>query len=119
MEQELNIYLRDDEARHVVLAKHQADLTERLHDVIRVAFQRQQRADTAFDLLDGAGKGVVVVQDLQRVAAEFLNDHPDDNDNPVNDDDLLEMMQFADTSTSGDGLLTKSDFYRLARQINL
>jgi Ca2+-binding EF-hand superfamily protein len=87
-------------------------LKDRLEDVISVAWHRQQRADRAFSLLDVAGKGVVIVEDMQRAAREVML-----GDEKVTDEDVEEMMQEVDQS--GDGLLTKEDFYRLAIKINL
>jgi Ca2+-binding EF-hand superfamily protein len=78
--------------------------------VIR-AWVQKQKADLVFDMLDEAGKGVVVVEDLQLVAAEYLSDDIKD------ESDLVAMIQEVDQS--GDGILTRDDFYRIASQILL
>lgn len=108
--QELNLLLDGDEEAHLVQATSAADLAERIQHVTRLAWHRHQKAQRAFGLLDEAGKGVVVLEDLRRVANEFL-------EADVSDQDLEDMMQEIDQS--GDGLLTVQDFYRLANQIHL
>jgi Ca2+-binding EF-hand superfamily protein len=85
--------------------------TQNLQALVIRAFVQKQKADLVFDMLDEAGKGVVVVEDLQLVAAEYLSDD-------INDEsDLVEMIQEVDQS--GDGILTRDDFYRIASQILL
>jgi hypothetical protein len=74
------------------------------------AWNQQSRAERAFDLLDEAGKGMIVLEDLERVAAEFLGDS-------VTRDDLEEMIREVDST--GDGLLNRTSICRLAREINL
>lgn len=66
-------------------------------------------AHRAFELIDQDGKGVVVLEDLQRVAQELGED--------MSTEELEEMIQLADRS--GDGLLTAQDFVRVARKVNL
>lgn len=109
---EIGILLNEDEEAHVVSAANGPDLSQRLKRVVTSAWTRQQRAERAFGLLDEAGKGVVVWEDLRRVANELLEE-----DQPVTDEDLEEMIQEIDRS--GDGILTKEDFHRLANQVNL
>lgn len=79
-----------------------------------MAWQRQDRVDRAFSLLDEAGKGFVVLEDLQRVAHDFLDD---DVTAIQSDEDIQEMIREIDQS--GDGILFKEDFYRLANRIHL
>jgi Ca2+-binding EF-hand superfamily protein len=78
---------------------------------IRLYIQTK-KAETVFNKLDEHGKGVVVVQDLQRVVSDVFA--CDDN---INDDDLHEMVDMFDES--GDDVLTLNDFIRIARAINL
>jgi centrin-1 len=67
------------------------------------------KAHNAFELMDQDGKGVIVLQDLERVAQELGED--------MSTEELEEMIQLADRS--GDGLLTAHDFIRIARKVNL
>ena len=70
---------------------------------------QQRQAIQAFGLFDAAGKGVVILEDLQRVAAELGEE--------MTDDELQEMIEEVDRS--GEGLLTKEDFIQIAQQIRL
>jgi Ca2+-binding EF-hand superfamily protein len=79
---------------------------------VRFAISKAIQVDKAykvFELMDQDGKGVVVLEDLERVAAELGED--------ISRDELEEMVQFADGS--GEGLLTAQDFIRMARKVNL
>lgn len=67
------------------------------------------KAYKAFELIDQDGKGVIVVEDLQRVAQELGEE--------MSAEELQEMIEFADRS--GDGLLTAQDISRIARKVNL
>ena len=68
-----------------------------------------EKAHKAFELFDKDKKGVVVLEDLQRVAQEL--------DEDMSEEDLTEMIHFLDRS--GDGILCQRDFVRLARKVNL
>jgi centrin-1 len=68
-----------------------------------------EKAHKAFDLIDQDGRGIIVLQDLQRVAQELGED--------MATEELEEMIQLADRS--GDGLLTAQDFVRISRKVNL
>lgn len=68
-----------------------------------------EKAHKAFELIDADNKGVVVVEDLQRVAQEL--------DEDFSEQELVEMIEFVDRS--GDGLLRPKDFARIARKVNL
>jgi Ca2+-binding EF-hand superfamily protein len=70
---------------------------------------QREKSDKAFALMDGGQKGVIVVEDLQRVAVELGED--------FTEDDLIEMVDFLDRS--GEGLLTPKHFFKIARQVNL
>jgi Ca2+-binding EF-hand superfamily protein len=70
---------------------------------------QREKSDKAFALMDGGQKGVIVIEDLQRVAAELGEE--------FTEDDLQEMMDFVDWS--GEGLLTPNHFFQIARQVNL
>mgnify|MGYP002173329378 CR=1 FL=1 len=70
---------------------------------------QMEKAHQAFELIDQGGKGVVVLEDLQRVAQELGED--------LTEEELTEMMELVDRS--GDGLLRPKDFVRIARKVNL
>ena len=79
---------------------------------VRFAIGKTIQVDKAykvFELMDQDGKGVVVLEDLERVAADLGEN--------ISADQLQEMIQFADGS--GEGLLTAQDFVRMARKVNL
>ena len=73
-------------------------------------YRQQKKAELVFDMLDEAGKGVIVMQDLQRVYSEVLRDE-------ISGDEIVEMIQEVDRS--GDGILDKEDMIRIARQVHL
>ena len=73
-------------------------------------YRQQVKAERVFHLLDEAGKGVIVLQDLKRVSGEILGEETTDNE-------LIEMIQEIDQS--GDGILSKQDMIRIARQVGL
>lgn len=78
-----------------------------------------ERARQVFHLLDTAGKGVVVVEDLQRAVSEVYDTTNNINDgNNIEDDDLNEMIQEFDNS-GGSGLLTEDDLILIARKVGL
>ena len=78
-----------------------------LERLISDAYCQTQRAYRVFELLDTSDKGVVVVQDLQRVCVEVEQN--------LELDDLEEMInQYAE-----DGLLTKEALVKIARQVGL
>lgn len=70
---------------------------------------QKEKSDRAFSLMDGGGKGVVVIEDLQRIAADLGED--------LSEEELQEMMDFVDSS--GEGLLSPKHFFKIARQVNL
>ncbi|KAL7562268.1 hypothetical protein ACA910_004072 [Epithemia clementina (nom. ined.)] len=132
----------DNKRRHKKgAAAHQTtaiEVEEKLKWFCMEAWHQQQLAYRIFDYLDEARKGVVVLEDLQRVAPEFLADDDDDDDNNARkkknngshqdeeyDDFLVEMMNVVHPSSSssssagGDGLLSKEDMVRIARLVNL
>ena len=79
---------------------------------LRLAASRRIQSDKgleAFELMDKDGKGVVVLEDLQRVAQDLGED--------ISREELVEMIALADRS--GEGLLTPQDFVRVARKVNL
>ena len=83
---------------------------EELENFAVEKYVQQEKAERVFDLLDEAGKGVVVLQDLERVATEILGED-------ITEEELVEMIQEVDRS--GDGILNKSDLVRIARQVRL
>ena len=68
-----------------------------------------EKSNEALELIDTGGKGVVVVEDLARVAKELEED--------LTAEELVEMMEFVDRS--GDEMLSRKDFARIARKVNL
>ena len=70
---------------------------------------QQDKSKRAFQLIDEAHKGIVVVEDLQRVATDLGED--------FTQEELIEMIQFVDKSA--DGLLTPAHFFKIARKVNL
>lgn len=71
---------------------------------------QKEKADKAFSLIDEAGKGVVLLEDLQRVTRDLGEEWTDE--------ELAEMIEFAD-SKSGEGFITPKHFFKLARKVNL
>ena len=64
---------------------------------------KKRSATEAFGLFDVDGKGVVVLQDLQRVASELGESF-----------ELAELEEMVnEVDRSGDGLLTQEDFLRI------
>jgi Ca2+-binding EF-hand superfamily protein len=70
---------------------------------------QMEKAHQAFELIDQVQKGVVVLEDLQRVAQELGEE--------LTEEELTEMIELVDRS--GDGLLRPKDFVRIARKVNL
>jgi Ca2+-binding EF-hand superfamily protein len=70
---------------------------------------QKNKSDKAFALMDGGGKGIVLVEDLQRVSQELGED--------FSEEELQEMIEFVDPS--GEGLLTTKHFFKIARQTRL
>ena len=68
-----------------------------------------EKANKAFQLMDEAQKGVVVIEDLQRVCIELGED--------LTEEELVEMIEFADST--GEGLLSPEHFFRIAHKVNL
>ena len=69
----------------------------------------RKKARKTFDLIDRDGKGVVVLEDLQRICQELGEN--------ISQEELTEMVEEFDRS--GDGLLRPKDFLRIARKIDL
>ena len=68
-----------------------------------------EKANKAFQLMDEAQKGVVVIEDLQRVCIELGED--------LTEEELVEMIEFVDST--GEGLLSPEHFFRIAHKVNL
>jgi len=83
---------------------------EQLKQLAVASWNQRYKAERAFDLLDGAKKGVIVLGDLQRVARDILGED-------ITDQELIEMIEEVDRS--GDGILFKEDFVRVARHVQL
>lgn len=71
---------------------------------------QRQKALRAFDLFDKDGKGVICVEDLQRVALEL-------GETSMTQLQLEEMVNDADME--GQGFLSKEDFLAVAETLNL
>lgn len=71
---------------------------------------QRQKALRAFELFDKEGKGVICVEDLQRVALEL-------GEISMTQLQLEEMMNDADME--GQGFLNKEDFLAMAETLNL
>mmetsp|Transcript_17098 Transcript_17098/g.24711 ORF Transcript_17098/g.24711 Transcript_17098/m.24711 type:complete len:241 (-) Transcript_17098:249-971(-) len=84
-------------------------------DFVRMATSKliqKQKAEKAFALFDRDGKGVIVLEDLQRVVQEL-----DEKD--MTTQDLEEMVSMAVPHEGEDGLILFADFCRIVRKINL
>ena len=71
--------------------------------------EQKNKAMKAFELFDEHQKGVVVLEDLQRVRDELGES--------FTSEELEEMIQEVDQS--GDGLLTSEDFIKIAKIVRL
>lgn len=70
---------------------------------------QMEKAQSVFELIDKDQKGVVVLEDLERIAHEL--------DEDISREELEEMIELVDRQ--GDGLLTINDFVRIAKKIDL
>jgi len=70
-----------------------------------------EKSNRAFRLMDEAQKGVVVLEDLQRVCIELGEE--------MTEEELIEMIEFVDSSMTNDGLLSPQHFFRIAHKVNL
>ena len=77
--------------------------------IATIKLEQKQTSETAFALFDQNGKGVICLEDLQRICKELEED--------FTNDDLQEMVDEADRS--GEGFVSKLDFYRIIRMLNL
>jgi Ca2+-binding EF-hand superfamily protein len=77
---------------------------------------QKERATRAFHCFDTHGKGVVVREDVELIAVKLGES--------LDAEEVEEMMEMIDSSSTsggggGEGLLTLSDFVRLAKQVGL
>mmetsp|Transcript_18060 Transcript_18060/g.50081 ORF Transcript_18060/g.50081 Transcript_18060/m.50081 type:complete len:162 (+) Transcript_18060:658-1143(+) len=76
---------------------------------------QKDKAERAFQLFDRDGKGVVVLEDLERVAKELNED--------LTQEELREMIQLVDRDSAkndnDDGLVLPQDFIKIAHRVNL
>ena len=79
-----------------------------LRSLVENSWKQQQNAHAVFDVLDSAGKGVVVLEDLVAISNDILGEE-------VTAEDLEGMFEMADSSRNG--LLTRKDFVRLVRRL--
>lgn len=89
---------------------------DRLQHLAEALHAQTENAIRVFQLLDVDGKGVVVLEDLQRVAPDIMGGEGSGK-NSWKDEDLVQMVSQVDRS--GDGLLTKDDMIRIARAVGL
>lgn len=107
------LQLQDEKLKQEILQQYPFDTNDAIELLLQriwQSYQQQQRAQQVFSLLDEAGKGVVVLHDLQRVAQEMLEED-------VSEENLEEMIREFDQS--GDGLLYPKDILRIARLVGL
>lgn len=107
-----HLHLRhvDPDTIHLHLERQRGkDLAESIERLACELSVQTSDAEKVFQLLDVDGKGVVVVEDLKRVAGELLED--------VDNDELLEMVEEMDQSSQG--LLSLDDMVRIARRVGL
>jgi EF-hand domain pair len=94
---------------------------DRLQHLAEALHVQTESAIRVFDLLDADQKGVVVLEDLQRVAPDILGEGIGDGSGKSKDswkeEDLVQMVSQMDRS--GDGLLTRDDMIRIARTVGL
>ncbi|CAJ1958716.1 unnamed protein product [Cylindrotheca closterium] len=107
---ELGVDVKSEEIRSLSNEEEDIQLDESsfLH-FAALKLTQLEKSNKAFDLIDTGGKGVVVVQDLARVAKEL--------DEDLTEEELVEMMDFVDRS--GDGMLSRKDFARIAKKVHL
>ena len=110
----LDIDLKKDEIRSWTSTNADGERQNTMNrdQFVRMATSKviqKEKADRAFALFDKDGKGVIVMQDLQRAVADLEED--------MSTEELEEMIGEADKG--GDGLFSKEDFYRIVRKINL
>eukprot|EP00980_Cylindrotheca_fusiformis_P028675 scaffold22635_cov134-Cylindrotheca_fusiformis.AAC.3 len=86
--------------------KEELDESDFVHYAALKVIQTE-KAQKAFDLIDVDDKGVVVLEDLQRLSSELEED--------FTEQELEEMIEFADRS--GDGMLRLKDFIKIARKL--
>ena len=110
----LGVDAKTDELREFAENTFVGDDVDQWNEASFLAFAarkilQRDKAFKAFELMDQDGKGVVVLEDLQRVAQDLGEE--------MSREELNEMVEAADRS--GDGLLSPQDFVRLARKVNL
>jgi hypothetical protein len=92
---------------------------DRLQHLAEALHVQTESAIRVFELLDVDRKGVVVLEDLQRVAPDILGEGTGNSNGKDSwkEEDLVQMV--AQVDRSGDGLLTKDDMIRIARAVGL
>lgn len=80
-----------------------------LEQFIIRSYEQTQQAFRVFEHLDEAGKGVVVVEDLQRVCQEL--------DQKLDIEEMEEMIQYVNGEE--EGMLSKEDVVKIAMQVGL
>jgi Ca2+-binding EF-hand superfamily protein len=106
----LGIDAKTDELESFLVNDEALDLDQSLFlHFAALKIIQMEKANQAFDLIDKDKKGIVVLEDLQRVAQELGEE--------FSQEELTEMIELADRS--GDGLLQSKDFVRIARKIKL
>lgn len=106
-------HISNEEIGHLLRESNNQDAAAKgLERFLMEKYDQTCRAKLVFQMLDEAGKQVIVVEDLQRVARDLFS-----GDDTINDGELMAMIQEFDKS--GDGLLAEDDLIRIARVVGL
>lgn len=107
--QSLGVTIRNEDI-HSFLSPAEDSLDLHLFSQITaIKLEQKQTSETAFALFDKDGKGVICLEDLQRICQELEED--------FTNDDLQEMLDEADPS--GEGFVSYHDFYQIIQKINV
>jgi len=106
-------HISKEEVGHLLReSKNQDAAAKGLERFLAEKYNQTCRAKLVFQMLDEAGKQVIVIEDLQRVARDLFS-----GEDAINDEELIAMIQEFDKS--GDGLLAEDDLIRIARVVGL
>lgn len=93
-----------------ILKENGGDVAANLRELLVAKYLQQKRAERVFSLIDEAGKGIVVVEDLVRIASDIMGEE-------ITEEQLMEMINEFDRS--GDGMLSKDDIITIANLVGL
>lgn len=105
----LGLDVKKDEIQAAVVDEEESVDFATFARLAKTKLVQREKALTAFQLFDKDNKGVICLQDLQRVSHELGENFTGDQ--------LEEMLEQADKS--GECLLGQEDFLHLARKVNL